>query len=163
MNQLSGLACEQALVFGQAKRASRERASESPAPRGFAARSRVPARLASLAQIGGLARRLCPVKLLASPKFVRCCVIVASRLRWKTNSIKGNYARKINNIFSPISWVLSCRQRTSSWRASATITTSWSEEKWRNNNKQTLTFLTLNIARSLHLHRQPKDNPWCHW
>ena len=32
------IACEQALLFGQAKRASRERASEGPAPRGFAAR-----------------------------------------------------------------------------------------------------------------------------
>ena len=50
------LACEQALLFGQTKRASRERASE--APRGFAARSRVLARLVSLAQIGELARRL---------------------------------------------------------------------------------------------------------
>ena len=52
------LACEQALLFG---RASRERASEgllSSTPRGFAARSRVLARLASLAQIGELARRL---------------------------------------------------------------------------------------------------------
>ena len=53
------LACEQALLFGRAKRASRERASEGPAPRGYAARSRVLARLASLAQIGELARRLC--------------------------------------------------------------------------------------------------------
>ena len=43
------VACEQALLFGQAKRASRER---------FAARSRVLARLVSLAQIGELARRL---------------------------------------------------------------------------------------------------------
>ena len=50
------IACEQALLFGQAKRASRERASEGP--RGFAARSRVLARLVSLAQIGELARRL---------------------------------------------------------------------------------------------------------
>ena len=41
------------LRFGQAKRASRERT-----PRGFAARSRVLARLVSLAQIGELARRL---------------------------------------------------------------------------------------------------------
>ena len=47
------LACEQALLFGQAKRASRER---------FAARSRVLARLVSLAQIGELARRLCSNK-----------------------------------------------------------------------------------------------------
>ena len=53
------LACEQALLFGRAKRASRERASGGPrkgelssAPRGFAARSRVLARLASVAQIG---------------------------------------------------------------------------------------------------------------
>ena len=52
------IACEQALLFGQAKRASRERASEgASARRGFAARSRVLARLTSLAQIGELARR----------------------------------------------------------------------------------------------------------
>ena len=51
------LACEQALLFGQAKRVSRKRASEGPR-KGFAARSRVLARLASLAQIGELARRL---------------------------------------------------------------------------------------------------------
>ena len=50
------IACEQALLFGLAKQASRESASE--APRGFAARSRVHARLASLAQIRELARRL---------------------------------------------------------------------------------------------------------
>ena len=50
------IACEQALLFGQAKRASRERASEGR--RGFAARSRALARLVSLAQIGELARRL---------------------------------------------------------------------------------------------------------
>jgi len=44
------IACEQALLFGQAKRASRERASEGPRlRRGFAARSRVLARLVSLA------------------------------------------------------------------------------------------------------------------
>ena len=43
------LACEQALLFGQAKRASQER---------FAARSRVLARLVSLAQKGELDRRL---------------------------------------------------------------------------------------------------------
>ena len=49
------LACEQALLFGRAKRAARERASE---------RRSVLARLASLAQIGELARRLpfCPSK-----------------------------------------------------------------------------------------------------
>ena len=55
------IACEQALLFGRAKQASRERASEgllSSAPRGVAARSCVHARLASLAQIGELARRL---------------------------------------------------------------------------------------------------------
>ena len=51
------LACEQALLFGQAKRVSRERASQGPR-KGFAARSHVLARLASLAQIGELARRL---------------------------------------------------------------------------------------------------------
>ena len=48
------LACEQGLLFGRAKQASRERS----APRGFAARSRVLARLALLVQIGDLARRL---------------------------------------------------------------------------------------------------------
>ena len=55
------IACEQALLFGQAKRASRERASEgllSSAPRGFAARSRVLARPVLLAQTGELASRL---------------------------------------------------------------------------------------------------------
>ena len=57
------LACEQAPLFGQAKRASRERAS---APRGFAARSRVLARLVSLAQTGELARRL--ISPLLRPK-----------------------------------------------------------------------------------------------
>ena len=48
------IACEQALLFGQATRASRERASEGF--RGFAARSRALARLVSLAQIRELAR-----------------------------------------------------------------------------------------------------------
>ena len=48
------LAWEQALLFGRAKQASRERS----VPRGFAARLRVLARLASLAQIGELAHRL---------------------------------------------------------------------------------------------------------
>ena len=52
----TGLACKQALLFGQAKQASRERASD--APRGLAARSPVLTRLASLTQIGKLARRL---------------------------------------------------------------------------------------------------------
>ena len=49
----SAIACEQDLLFGQAKRASRERASEG------LRRSRVLARLVSLAQIGEPARRLC--------------------------------------------------------------------------------------------------------
>ena len=53
-----GLACEQALLLGQATRASRERASKGPAPRGLAARSRVLARLVLLAQIGELTLRL---------------------------------------------------------------------------------------------------------
>ena len=58
------IAFEQALLFGQAKQASREHESEGPrkglssAPRGFAARLRVLARFVSLAQIGELARRL---------------------------------------------------------------------------------------------------------
>ena len=49
------LAYEQALLFGLGSEVSLAR---PPAPRGFAARSRVLARLASLAQIGELARRL---------------------------------------------------------------------------------------------------------
>ena len=58
------IACEQALLFGQAKQASREHASEgqrkgiSPAPRSFAACLRVLSRFVSLAQIGELARGL---------------------------------------------------------------------------------------------------------
>ena len=60
------IACEQALLFGQAKRASRERASEGP--RGFAAGSRVLARLVSLAQIGELARRLLKTHLSAQSR-----------------------------------------------------------------------------------------------
>ena len=57
------LACEQVLLFGQAKRASRERASKGPRfPLPLAAsplaRARVLARLVSLAQIGELARKL---------------------------------------------------------------------------------------------------------
>ena len=61
----TAVACEQALLFGQAKRASRERASEGPiqAPRGFTARSHVLATLVSLAQIGELARRLVPQRV----------------------------------------------------------------------------------------------------
>ena len=51
------IACEQALLFGQVKRVSRERASERRSREGL--RSRVVARLASLAQIGELARALC--------------------------------------------------------------------------------------------------------
>ena len=53
------IACKQTLLFGQAKRASRERASEgSSAPRGFASRLRVLTRPISLAQTGELAHRL---------------------------------------------------------------------------------------------------------
>ena len=59
MSPMSVVACEQALLFGQAKRASRERASEGPPTRDFAARSRVLARIVSLAQIGEVARRIC--------------------------------------------------------------------------------------------------------
>ena len=68
----SGIACGQAILFGWA---SRERASEGPrslqpllfsAPCGPAARSRVLTRLASLAQIGELARRL----IQAEPPFL---------------------------------------------------------------------------------------------
>ena len=54
------LACEQALLFGRVKRVSREHASERRSCEGGGKdpRSRVLARLASLAQIGQLARRL---------------------------------------------------------------------------------------------------------
>ena len=57
---------EQALLFGQVKRVSREHASERRSREGL--RSRVLARLALLAQIGELARRLCfRRKLLTTP------------------------------------------------------------------------------------------------
>ena len=71
------LACEQALLFG---RASLARTCEggAPVPRGFAALSRVLARLASLAQIGKAAGRLTCI-----PLFVHCFAVVA-RLRRKT-------------------------------------------------------------------------------
>ena len=55
------LACEQALLFRQAKRVSQERTSERRSHEGQRKgppRSRVIARLASLAQIEELARRL---------------------------------------------------------------------------------------------------------
>ena len=55
------LACEQALLFGRAKRASR----------GVAARSRVLARLVSLAQIGEFARRLLGTRLGNTHKLMR--------------------------------------------------------------------------------------------
>jgi len=66
------VACEQALLFGQAKRASRERASEGPRfplpLAGFAARSRVLARLVSLAQN----RRACSqATFIVSVEFLR--------------------------------------------------------------------------------------------
>ena len=63
------IACEQAVLFGPAKRASREPASEGPflRPRGFAAGSRVLARLVSLAQIGELARRLIVLATFSLP------------------------------------------------------------------------------------------------
>ena len=63
------IACAQAVLFGQAKRASREPASEGPflRPRSFAARSRVLARLVSLAQIGELARRLIVLATFSLP------------------------------------------------------------------------------------------------
>ena len=51
------IACEQALLFGRVKRVSGERASERRSREG--PRSRVLARLASLAQKGEVARRLC--------------------------------------------------------------------------------------------------------
>ena len=50
--------CEQALLFGRARRVSRERASERRRSLSLTPRSRVLARLASLAQTGELARRL---------------------------------------------------------------------------------------------------------
>ena len=50
---IEGVRCEQALLLERAKRVSRERASERRSRKG-----RVLARIASLAQIGELARRL---------------------------------------------------------------------------------------------------------
>ena len=63
------IACEQALLFGRVKLVSRERAGERRSREG---RSRVLARLASLAQIGELARRLIVKQLNGSeekPKY----------------------------------------------------------------------------------------------
>ena len=63
------IACEQALPFGQAKRVSRERASEGPLARN------VLARFVSLAQIGELARRLLgkwPIDPVHTPSFLYC-------------------------------------------------------------------------------------------
>ena len=61
-DKANSLACKQALLFGRAKRVSRDEnaqaSGEAARDRGFAARSRVLARLASLDQIGELARRL---------------------------------------------------------------------------------------------------------
>ena len=59
------LACEQALLFRRVKRVLGKRASDRRSREGQrkgAPRSRVLARLASLAQVGELARRLCRVK-----------------------------------------------------------------------------------------------------
>ena len=64
------LACERALLFGRASLA-RTREQGAPVPRGFAALSRVLARLALLAQIGKLARRLTCI-----PLFVHCVAVV---------------------------------------------------------------------------------------
>ena len=68
------IACEQALLFGRAKRVSRERASERSLARTrerAASRSGVLARLASLAQIGELARRLeCTVVIFCGLKII---------------------------------------------------------------------------------------------
>ena len=63
------IACEQAVLFGPAKRASREPTSEGPflRPRGFAAGSRVLARLVSHAQLGELARRLIVLATFSLP------------------------------------------------------------------------------------------------
>ena len=66
------LTCEQALLFGRVKRVSRERASERRSREGQrkgAPRSRVLARLASLAQIGELASRLRYIEVLFLKKF----------------------------------------------------------------------------------------------
>ena len=50
---MKAVACDQALHSGEIVKKTRARVAS------FAARSRVPPRLASLAQIGELARRLC--------------------------------------------------------------------------------------------------------
>ena len=103
------VACKQALLFGRAKRASRERASKgqrkgdlSSAPRGFAYRSRVLARLASFAQVGELA-------LLAG--YYSCSVILTQPqiLFWKpglfhsgiwlTKQVK-HHRRRMNSVGS---------------------------------------------------------------
>ena len=75
------LACEQALLFGQTKRASRERASEGPFPcasRLCRSLTRSRETRFSLAQIGELARRLYRLKWNLPP---RNTVLVESDLR----------------------------------------------------------------------------------
>ena len=70
-------------TVGRVKRVSRERASEGPffCPRGFAARSRVLARLVSLAQIGELAR------IIQSPNVLKTLhnVTVVIKTHYTTN------------------------------------------------------------------------------
>ena len=106
------VAYEQALLFGQAKRASRERASEGPsllssAPRGFAARSRVLARLVSLAQIGELARRLILWELnsflMQTPSFVPINLHRCWPREWK-RSIKDEILKNVSCLNYPNLW-----------------------------------------------------------
>ena len=74
----------------------------SSAPRGFAARSRVLARLASLAQIGELARRLELMSMKASEVIVTFSLSVAKHRRIAAG--KGRTIRKVmggGGIFEP--------------------------------------------------------------
>ena len=93
-HSLVEVAWEQTLLFGQAKRASR-------APRGFAARSRVLARLVSLAQIGELAHRLWlkwrSRKALEATKRLNFILFLSSRWKnaYKSVAVKGERVTSI--------------------------------------------------------------------
>ena len=102
------VACKQALLFGRAKRASRERRASqrkgdlSSAPRGFAYRSRVLARLASLAQVGELALLAgyysCSV-ILTQPQILFWKPGLFHSGTWLTKQVK-HHRRRMNSVGS---------------------------------------------------------------
>ena len=95
---LVNLACEQALLFGQAKRASRERRGPSRLRR-----SLVLARLASLAQIGELAGRLSSIlrplsKICDAWNRLRHSKLTVTQARWSLADLR----RRPSPIIAPV-------------------------------------------------------------